>query len=318
VSPWRCAPTNQLSLARISSLFGNGTALYSNSTRTSTTRSDYLTSAYSPSVTSIFAIPTDAAGGVGGNANANDSPGLAPTSTDGSPAPSSGSGLPPAAQSAVIGGVVGGVAGIAIIALVLMFLLKWKKGPRAGLFLLGDGESTIGGKGHSPGSNPGGGPMMDRSVPFVVPAALASLTGNRRALEEAPRHSAIAGEKGFHRVSGRKLVSVLQSGGDGYSDPHDSIMSGTSDYRHSEAFVGGSAMQRLQLGSPMRPESGVMVMRSGPNRTPIQAQGPFSDPFADPPSPGPLTPPIQITDRSLTSRDGSGSQGSGSRFAEGV
>ncbi|KAK0652064.1 hypothetical protein B0T16DRAFT_93965 [Cercophora newfieldiana] len=203
-----------------------------------------------------------------------------------------------------------------------MFVLKWRKGHQSGLMLLGDGDSTTGGKDFSPGPGgykPGGGPMAERSIPFAVPAALASLTGNKRALEDAPRQSVVAEEKGFHRVSGRKLISVLQSGGDGYSDPHASVMSGTSDYRNSEAFFGGSALPRLQLGSPMRPESGVMVMRSGPNRTPVQASGPFSDPFADQPPTTPLTPPpiqIQINGRSLTSRDESGPQGLGSRFAE--
>ncbi|KAK4453641.1 hypothetical protein QBC34DRAFT_189963 [Podospora aff. communis PSN243] len=303
----------------LSSLFHNSTGLYSNSTRTSTLRSSYLTSSSSPSLTSIYLPPTDAAGGAGGNVDVNGVPGFAPTTAaPTAPESSSGSGLPPAAQSAVIGGVVGGVAGIAIVALVLMFVLKWKKGHRGGLMLLGDGDSTIGGKGLSlgPGYKPGGGPMAERSVPFAVPSALASLTGNKRALEDAPRQSAVLEEKGFHRVSGKKLISVLQSGGDGYSDPHASVMSGTSDYRNSEAFLGGSALPRLQLGSPMRPESGVMIMRSGPNRTPVQAQGPFSDPFADQPSPGPVTPPIQINGRSLTSRDDSASGGSASRFAE--
>ncbi|KAK0626709.1 hypothetical protein B0T14DRAFT_114114 [Immersiella caudata] len=301
-----------------SSPFHNSTGLYSNSTRTSSSKPNYLTSSTPPSLTSTFVAKTDAAGGAGGNGDANGVPGFAPTTAAPAVPESSGSGLPPAAQSAVIGGVVGGVAGIAIVALVLMLVLKWRKGHRGGLMLLGDGDSNIGGKGlsPSPGYKPGGGSMAERSIPFAVPSALASLTGNRRALEDAPRQSTVLEEKGFHRVSGKKLISVLQSGGDGYSDPHASVMSGTSDYRNSDAFLGGTALPRLQLGSPMRPESGVMVMRSGPNRTPVQAQGPFSDPFADPPSPGPLTPPIQINGRSLTSRDDSASRGSASRFAE--
>lgn len=307
---------------QLPSLFRNSTVLYSNSTRTSKTKSGYSTSSYLPSLTSTFVTPTDVTGEAGGNVDANGVPGSAPTSTvSPAPAPPSGSGLPPAAQSAVIGGVVGGVAGIAILALVLMVLLKWRKGHRGGLLLLGDGDSTVGDKGDSPGRGPrpgGGGPVTERSIPFAVPAALASLTGNRRALEDAPRQSVVAEEKGFHRVSGKKLISVLESGGDGYSDPHLSVMSGTSDYRNSAAFLGGSALPRLQLGSPMRPESGVMVMRSGPNRTPIQAKGHFSDPFDDQPIQSPLTPPIQVNGRPLSSRDDAASQGSGSRFAESI
>lgn len=196
-----------------------------------------------------------------------------------------------------------------------MFLLKWKKGQQKGLLLLGDGESTIRGVGgFGPKPSGGSGGMTERSVPFAVPSALASLTGQKR-LEAAPAQESTA-EKGFQRISGKKLTSVLVSGGDGYSDPHASVMSGVSDYRQSEAFLGGP-LGRLQLGSPMRPESGVPIMRSGPNRTP-QATDPFLDgPFADPPRP--LTPPtITPAGRSLTSSHGSGSpsRGSNTRFSE--
>lgn len=213
---------------------------------------------------------------------------------------------------------MGSVAGIALIALFLMFLLKWKKGQQKGLLLLGDGESTVGGKGgFGPKPSGGGyGGVTERSAPFAVPSALASLTGHKR-LEAAPAEVS-TGEKGFQRISGKKLTSVLVSGGDGYSDPHMSVMSGVTDYRQSEAFLAGP-LGRLQLGSPMRPESGVPIMRSGPNRTP-QATDPFLDgPFADPPRP--LTPPTVVpAGRSLTSLhgsgSGSGSRGSNTRFSE--
>lgn len=210
--------------------------------------------------------------------------------------------------------MVGSVAGVALVALFLMFLLKWKKGQQNGLLLLGDSDSAkrAGGFGLPAGPKPrdgNDGGMPERSVPFAVPSALASLTGQRKGIEAGPGEAGLE-EKGFYRVSGKKLVSVLQSGGDGYSDPHASVMSGTSDYRTSEMFFGGP-LQRLQLGSPMRPESGVMIMRSGPNRTPVQEQNPFSDEAR------PLTPPtINPNGRSLTSLRASGSQGSNTRFAE--
>ncbi|KAK3359300.1 hypothetical protein B0T25DRAFT_93741 [Lasiosphaeria hispida] len=279
------------SSTRFPTLFGNSTALFSNSTRTSSSRSSASsTSGGSPiTLTSIFIVPTPAGGPGSGDAAPTT---LDPAATSSEAPRPSGSGLTPAAQSAVIGGVVGSVAGVALIALFLMFLLKWKKGKGGGLLLLRDGDSMAGGRG--PSSGPKGG-MGERAVPFAVPAALASLTGGKRAIEGSTREPATE-EKGFYRVSGKKLISVLHSGGDGYTDPHDSMMSGTSDYRNSEAFISGSSMQQLQLGSPMRPESGVPIMRSGPSRTPIQAQGPFSD------GPRPVTPPtINPLGRSLTS-----------------
>ncbi|KAK0635408.1 hypothetical protein B0T17DRAFT_40484 [Bombardia bombarda] len=255
-----------------------------------------------------------------------------------------------------------------------MFIIKWKKRQGGAIMLLGDGESTARGKGGpssgllgiegSRGGEGGGGDMTQhqRSVPFAIPAALASLTGgngnnsnNKRLMGGGERSSITAagqaqtgsGEKGFYRVSGKKLVSVLESGGDGYSDPdpandrrytinnnfsnddndhlhvggvRDSVLSTNSYYRDSIAFPDGAGdlsaqqPQRLQLGSPMRPESGVMVMRSGPMRTPVQQQGYFLDAPAQEQQ-RPLTPPINVVDplgRSLVARDGS-SRGSESR-----
>ncbi|KAK0720447.1 hypothetical protein B0H67DRAFT_662716 [Lasiosphaeris hirsuta] len=280
------------SSSRFPTLFGNSTALFSNSTRTSSSRtsaSSTTSGGSSNTLTSLFIVPTPAGGPGSGDTGAPTTLDPAATSSE-APRPS-GSGLTPATQSAVIGGVVGSVAGVALIALFLMFLLKWKKGKGGGLLLLRDGDSMAGGRG--PSSGPKGG-MVERSVPFAVPSALASLTGGKRAIEDSTREP--SEEKGFYRVSGKKLISVLHSGGDGYSDPHDSMISGTSDYRNSEAFISSSSMQRLQLGSPMRPVSGVPIMRSGPSRTPIQAQGPFSD------GPRPVTPPTtNPLNRSLTS-----------------
>jgi len=210
--------------------------------------------------------------------------------------------------------VVGSVAGIAIVALFLMFLLKWKQVHRSGLLLLPDGDEKGGHRDHFKGSKPPGGGGGMQSTPFAIPSTLAALTGPRRAIEEGPNDAA---EKGFYRVSGKRLRPVLESGGDGYSDPdpRQSTMSGVSDYRQSEAFLGGS-MERLQLGSPMRPVSGVPIFRSGPNRTPVEATGPFSDYFQRPETP---PTPMDPLGRNITP---GGSQqplrGSPSRFAEGT
>lgn len=180
--------------------------------------------------------------------------------------------------------------------------------------------------------------MTERGLPYAVPSALASLTGAKR-FSAASAEPPVA-ERGFYRVSGKKLISVLESGGDGYSDPdpHESVY-----YRDSMAFGDGTAGalglggQRLKLGSPMRPISGVPVFRSGPGRTAIVQQdggspgvvggsSPFSDDThpVTPTSPigshGPPSPPARASlmpdpiGRSLVSRDGS--RGSGSRFTE--
>ncbi|KAK3327187.1 hypothetical protein B0T19DRAFT_400083 [Cercophora scortea] len=314
------------------SLFSNSTALshslFSNSTRTSsfstsTSASNSKTRSSSVRLSAFTDVPTTTASiGVAGDgsAGANVAATIAvpsATSTESTaPAPV---GLAPEVRNAVVGGVMGGVAGVAILAFILMFIIKWKKRQGGGILLLGDGDSSVRGRGMSSGPNGsgGGGGMSERLAPFAVPSALASLTGQKRAIEGTSSNEPTGGEKGFYRVSGKKLISVLESGGDGYSDPpdtdnnRDSVMTSTSYYRDSQPFaVGGLMPQRFGLGSPMRPESGVMVMRSGPGRTPVQEQAAFLD------VPRPLTPPRTTTTitggvktdpigRSLVSLDGS-------------
>lgn len=213
-------------------------------------------------------------------------------------------------QKQVIGGVVGTVAGVAVIGLLLMLFLRYKK--RKGTPVMLDGQSRTGtaglralGDGAS-GGNGSGGAMVERSAASgAVAAALAGLTG-KKTLPFS--RSAESGERGFYRVSGRKLPSVLHTGGDGYSDPRESTASGSSDYyRGSQAFepASGSGGQ-LALGVPMRPVSGVPIIRSGPARVAIT-----ENPFADPPA-----SPNNLSTRTLGSRDSP--RASGSRFQEGI
>ncbi|KAK4229800.1 hypothetical protein QBC38DRAFT_471077 [Podospora fimiseda] len=320
---------NSSSTIRLPSLFHNSTTLgiFSNSTRTqssstllssTTLTSVSTTSSGSSTRTSSSAdgFATVFAGGSDGESNAgagaHDSGPAEPTAT-------SSPGLTPETRNAVVGGVVGGVAGIAIAALLIMMFLKWRKRSYAnGIRLLGDGESTIRGNRFS-GPSGGGGfgsaaAMAQRSVPFAVPSALAKLTGKRAI--EGPAAAEPTQEKGFYRVSGRKLKSVLESGGDGYSDPdpHDSI-SGTSYYRDSQAFLDSSNLPPLQLGSPMRPDSGVPIFHTGPQRTPVQEHGPFPPGHRPSAFPNMLQiPELDPLGRSLMSQDGS--RVSQSRFTE--
>lgn len=214
----------------------------------------------------------------------------------------------------MVGGVVGGVAGLAILVLLAMLVLKWKK-RHGGHILLGDGPSpnsrALPAAGPSSGGDGGAAEgVAERSLPFAVPSTLAALSGYKRSSKRISSASD-AGEKGFHRVSGRKLPSVLQYGGDGYNDPRESAMSDTSSYRDSMAFFNQPGTQRFALGSPMRPESGIQVMREGPQRTPVTEQGPFYDQLTPPLPASPGNDPLG---RSLVRQDGS--RGSGSRFTE--
>ncbi|KAK4251100.1 hypothetical protein C7999DRAFT_37980 [Corynascus novoguineensis] len=291
-----------------SSLFGNHTrSLYSNSTRTSTA----LRSAFaSKSSSSLWTTTTDGVVATFGAGDGSVGNGASPDPTE--PTSEAPSGLTPETRNAVVGGVVGSVAGIALIAFALMFLLKWRRQRGQGIMLLGDGDSTHRGNGFSspePVSPSSGRAMAERGGAFVIPSALARMSG-KRALEAPPADPAPQ-EKGFYRVSGRKLISVLESGGDGYSDPHDSVGSGSSHYRDSQGFLDSS--NPFQLGSPMRPVSGVPIFRDGAQRTPIHEQGPL--PPGHRPSVFPTTSPISDSvSRPFAFRDGP--RGSGSRFTE--
>lgn len=210
---------------------------------------------------------------------------------------------------------MGSVAGIALVALMFLYFLKWRKQRSGGIILLGDGDSTAWGRGlgSGPSGGGGGGAMAERSGPFAIPSALATLTGGKRAIEAAPAEPPTQ-EKGFYRVSGRKLISVLESGGDGYSDPHDSIGSAASYYRDSQGLMDGQTQSLLQLGSPMRPVSGVPIFRDGPQRTPVHEEGPVPPDLRPSSSPGLALPDPGLGRSLVLARDGS--RGSGSRFTE--
>jgi hypothetical protein len=222
----------------------------------------------------------------------------------------------------VIGGVVGGVAGAAIFVLLVFMLLRRRRRRNGELPFSTQPQSNS--RGITDGNaDPA---ISERAAPAAVMAALSLLTGQGKKRQDEA--SAATGEKGFYRVSGRKLPSVLQSGGDGYTDPREtnpqqtnareSALSGYSDYyRGSQEFdPGAGGLPRLALGSPMRPISGVPIMREGPGRKVSVPENPFAegdetDPFLDPPASQPSHDPLG---RSLIGQDSS--RGSGSRFQE--
>lgn len=222
-------------------------------------------------------------------------------------------------QKQVIGGVLGGVAGAAFFLVLVLVALRWKR--RQNNAALVAGQPTSESRGLPPasgapsgvpnggdGSGGGGGSAMAEK--YSAAALTAAFTGLAPKRSSASVNSSETGERGFYRVSGRKLPSVLQVGGDGYSDPRSSFMSGTSDYyRGSQAFdpFGGPGT-RLQLGAPMRPDSGVPIVRSGPARPVVAEENPFADPPTPPP--GDVSAPPSARPR--------GSPRRGSRFQEGI
>ncbi|PHH86469.1 hypothetical protein CDD83_10206 [Cordyceps sp. RAO-2017] len=179
----------------------------------------------------------------------------------------------------VIGSTLGCTAAIGFFAVLVLLALRYKK-RRDGRALPADGHlgpaasrAITGGDSTAMAEGPG---QPTVTGPFSNPTDKTSAPATASSAERG-------GERGFYRVAGRKLPSVLFTGGDGYSDPRGSIMSERSDYhRGSQAFdVAADGQCQLSLGKPMRPVSGIPIMRSGPARTPV-TENPFVDPLAPP------------------------------------
>jgi hypothetical protein len=283
-----------------------------------TTISSFYTPSFSSSQASS-ASPGVILGGATGVGSSSASSSSAAAGNDNG----SGSSTPPSTP-VVVGGVVGGVAGAAIVIFLLMVLIRWKK--RHGTMISlgsgdpGPGEDTTRALPSSGPSGPSGGMTERRSLAFAVPAALANLTGYKRASQRTETDRTISStagsERGFYRVSGRKLPSVLQSGGDGYGGRigvDANTLSGSSFYRDSQGFYGGPGSPSFAPGAqPLQRDSagGIPIMRPSPARTPVTEHGPFSA------VPSPLTPPRRpdVLGRSHPSQDGSHA----SRFTEEV
>ncbi|KAJ4856118.1 hypothetical protein T069G_09486 [Trichoderma breve] len=302
-----------------STKFSSTTTRHHTSSTTSEVSSSQFTSfseTFISAATSSFEpAPTDGAfGGVFGGDSAPTASGAAPTTSSSSN--STDSALSPQ-QKQVIGGVVGGLAGAAFFLVLVLLALRYKRRQLNAAQAASQPTSesrelppaTGAPNGAPSGGNGGGngGAMAERYGAAALTAAFAGLSPKT---SSASANSADTGERGFYRVSGRKLPSVLQVGGDGYSDPRASFMSGTSDWnRGSQAFdpFGGPGA-RLQLGVPMRPDSGVPVVRSGPARAVVAESNPFADPPRTPPADASVPPMMRQRE----------SPGRGSRFQEGL
>ncbi|KAI6382585.1 hypothetical protein MCOR25_000588 [Pyricularia grisea] len=309
----------------IRSHFLNSSSISATSLSTSTLSETTITSSTSTSLSSTSFTTSqtaDAAGGFVPNS-------VAPSATSAPTHAAAGSASTPPPTETLVGGVVGGICGMALLLFAVVFILRWRKRQISDLKMLPDGTGNPRDSSRGFSSR-----MSERGIPFAVPAALAALSG-KKAITPAEGE-----ERGFVRVSGRKLPSVLHHGGDGYtnpfSDPRDSTISAGDQsimYRDSQMFFspplgsgpdagfspGGS---RLKLGSPMRPESGIPVIQPGPGRTPVQEGVPA---FTPPPStttalrppPSPLPNQRDPLGRSHPSQDGSrASRLSQSRFTE--
>ncbi|KAI0544821.1 hypothetical protein F4679DRAFT_508457 [Xylaria curta] len=302
-----------------SSAFGNSSASLHSFTTASeddfsilggATAYTYLTDTAKPEATT-----TGGGNGIGSPADTGNGDGSVPTSSAGS-----GSGPGNTSAGTIAGSVVGAISGLAIILLLAAAFLKWKK-RQSSMKLIqesgndrGYGAMITGGSG-GPGGGSGGMSEHRRPIPFAIPAALANLTSQRFSRSTV---SSNGGERGFTKVSGRKLPPVIQFGGDGYTDPRATMMSDQSiDYRASQNFFGEAPLSRLAVGAPMLQETSAPVFHASPARTAIATPGPFSDPFSDDNRVvSPTLPPDPVGRSHLPQDRSTRSHGSFSRFTE--
>ncbi|KAL7936688.1 hypothetical protein V8C35DRAFT_238860 [Trichoderma chlorosporum] len=301
-----------------STKFSSTTTRHHTSSKTSEISSSQITSFSESAISaasSFEPVPTDGPfGGVFGGDSAPPISSAAPTTS--ATSNSTESILSPQ-QKQVIGGVVGGLAGAAFFLVLVLLALRYKRRQLNASQVASQPASesrglppTTGAPNGAPSGGNGdgsGGAMAERHGAATLTAAFAGLSPKG---STASAKSTETGERAFYRVSGRKLPSVLQVGGDGYSDPRSSFMSSTSDWnRGSQAFdpFGGPGA-RLQLGAPMRPNSGVPIVRSGPARAVVAEANPFADPPKTPPADASVPPMMRQRE----------SPGRGSRFQEGL
>ncbi len=263
---------------------------------------------------------------------------------------------------ALIGGVVGGVAGLALLLLAILVLLKLRKQRRRAEREALESEQQQ----QQQRALPSGG----MAAP-VIPAAAAAAADNRSSRSSLPLPGFInrmrpmsqqtastetgSSERGFYKVSGRKIAPALGSGGDGYQgttlsetsftrggddggrlSPHPQTHPGSSGRGSAGGRPVSAASPPLPPpGSPLGPsgslgslapgpggaESGgdvMVVMRPSPARTPVTSPGPFGR-FPSPPSgpsSGPSLRPLRGDGLGRSHPSQDGSRGS--RFTENV
>ena len=230
------------------------------------------------------------------------------------------------------------MAGITIILVVLLFLLRWRRRK-----MLRQQDQNVDTETAPPSTARFNVAMAERAAPLADTGLVPFLRKLRpHSVQTASTTQTASTERGFQNLGGRKLESVLVSGGDGYGGRGPGSvgnMSSTSFYRDSQGTYGGPGSLPSSMyvgpgsppGSPPQSsaiagaalgdhdlrasEKEVAILRPGPSRTPVRAPGFTTPPSRMSPDPRPTPPPLVRPDgigRSHPSLDGS----RGSKFAE--
>ncbi|KAI9770096.1 MAG: hypothetical protein M1840_003546 [Geoglossum simile] len=278
-----------------------------NSTATSTTSTASTTSteiSTTSSTETTFSSYLPSSGNPQGGGHGTSSP--SSTSTPGAGI-GSGTGLS-IQKPAVIGGLVGGLAGVALILVLALLFIRSKK--RKNRRSRGLAPALTGGSASH--TRPSGGPVAGGSSTWSLSGGSGGILKRFRPITPQPETALAAppSEKGFYKVSGRKIPPVLGGGGgDGFGGGYEKETLGSPSDLYG---VGSSA--RFQSLEAIGGSGERVIMRPSPARTPERSHTPTRSPTEASPG-GRLPRPFRDgLGRSHPSEDGS----KASKFVEDV
>ncbi|KAF2503175.1 hypothetical protein BU16DRAFT_31952 [Lophium mytilinum] len=282
------------------------TSRLTSTSQDSSSQSSQTTGSTSQQVSSATTSAFGGGGGVGpgGTGTASSTPTAAAGNGDGGSSDNNSVSTPK-----VVGGVIGSLAGLAILLVIALFLLRQYKRKRQGAIQLSTTNDTT-----DTGPVALAGQPMAQQISFM-PVAAASFLSRFSGSSKGTAETGGAGqERGFQKISGRKLPSAFSEGMTSDAVPFDrSTLSGSSFYRDSQGFYGGPG---VPVGAAAVGGITEEKMMPSPARTPVIHHPDEDPPFRDGPSPphSPVPLPLGTLGRSHPSHDGS----RGSKFTEDV
>ncbi|KAI0998095.1 hypothetical protein K3495_g10096 [Podosphaera aphanis] len=180
--------------------------------------------------------------------------------------------------AAIAGGVAGGIAGVALIIILILFLLRRHRNNKI-MLLFGSSTAITSSSSRIPSGQPPGEILPRQPRPYIS-AALASFTRKKKSSQKPVGTTSVIhdNERGFYRVSGRKLPSVMNHGGDGYGGFTDepNIQSASSLCRELHLFRGGSPNPSTSIRSfsATQPVNGMPIVRSSPSQNLVAEEEP--------------------------------------------
>ncbi|CRG85889.1 hypothetical protein PISL3812_02892 [Talaromyces islandicus] len=168
----------------------------------------------------------------------------------------------------IVGGVLGGVLGTLFLLVLAFLLLRWKRrrATAAGVERTFGRDGVLGGDTQS--FKPRAPEMSSWRRSSNTPLATGAFFNRRQPSSPGYSDDSPTGERGFQKISGRKIQSVLHTGGDGYGDEIEEEPIPDNPFESSSPISPTSAHSDYHQGPLVRLDSGDgAMMRPSPART---------------------------------------------------